>query len=67
MFDKILMPVDGSEASDRAVHVAADLASRYGAEVIVLHVCGHEYVYGIDVRLRGSRTPTRSSTVTCGA
>jgi nucleotide-binding universal stress UspA family protein len=49
MFDKILVPVDGSEASDRAVHVAADLASRYGAEVIVLHVCGHEYVYGIDV------------------
>jgi nucleotide-binding universal stress UspA family protein len=49
MFDKILVPVDGSEASDRAVHVAADLASRYGAEVIVLQVCGHEYVYGIDV------------------
>ena len=48
MFDKILVPVDGSGASSRAVHVAADLASRYGAEVIVLHVHEHEYLYGVD-------------------
>jgi nucleotide-binding universal stress UspA family protein len=48
MFDKILVPVDGSRASSRAVHVAADLASRYGAEVIVLHVHEHEYLYGVD-------------------
>ena len=49
MFDKIMVPVDGSEASGRAVQFASDLASRYGAEVIVLHVCEHEYVYGVDV------------------
>ena len=48
MFDKILVPVDGSGASSRAAHVAADLASRYGAEVIVLHVHEHEYLYGVD-------------------
>ncbi len=48
MFDKIMVPVDGSGASSRAVHVAADLASRYGAEVIVLHVHEHEYLYGVD-------------------
>ena len=49
MFDKIMVPVDGSEASGRAVKFASDLASRYGAEVIVLHVCEHEYIYGVDV------------------
>jgi nucleotide-binding universal stress UspA family protein len=49
VFDKILVPVDGSEASDRAAHIAADLASRYGAEIIVLHVCEREYVYGVDI------------------
>ena len=48
MFDKILVPVDGSRASSRAVHVAADLASRFGAEVIVLHVHEHGYLYGVD-------------------
>lgn len=48
MFAKILVPVDGSGASSRAVHVAADLASRHGAEVIVLHVHEHEYLYGVD-------------------
>jgi nucleotide-binding universal stress UspA family protein len=49
MFDKILLPIDGSEASDRAAHIAADLASRCGAEIIVLHVCEREYVYGVDI------------------
>lgn len=49
MFDKILLPVDGSKASDRAVHVASDLASRYGAEIIVLHVREFDYLYGVDV------------------
>lgn len=48
MFDKIMVPVDGSEASDRAVQFASDLASRYGAEIIVLHVSEHEYLYGVD-------------------
>ena len=59
MFAKIVVPVDGSGASSRAVHVAADLAPRYGAEVIVLQVHGHEYFYGVDAALRSS---TRLST-----
>ena len=45
MFDKILLPVDESEPSERAAHVASDLASRYGAEVLVLHVLEEDYLY----------------------
>ena len=48
MFDKILLPVDGSNASERAVHVASDLASRYGAEIIVLNVREYDHLYGVD-------------------
>jgi nucleotide-binding universal stress UspA family protein len=36
MFDRVLLAVDGSE--DTALPVAADVAWRYGAEVLVLHV-----------------------------
>ena len=49
MFDKILLTVDESEPSERAAYVAADLASRYGAEVLVLHVLGEDYLYGVAV------------------
>lgn len=38
MFTRILLPVDGSEHARKAAVVAGDLASRYGAEVVVLHV-----------------------------
>ena len=38
MFDKIMLAVDGSEPSERAVPVAADLAHKYGSEVVVVHV-----------------------------
>jgi nucleotide-binding universal stress UspA family protein len=36
MFDRVLLAVNGSERT--AVPVAADVAWRYGAEVLVLHV-----------------------------
>lgn len=49
MFDKILLPVDESEPSERAAHVAADVASRYGAEVLALHVLEQDYLYGVPV------------------
>jgi hypothetical protein len=55
--DKILVPVDGSEASDRAVHFAADLASGYAAEVIVTQVCEQECLYGVGVSFEGSTEP----------
>lgn len=38
MFESILLAVDGSETSDKAIPIAADVAKRYGAEVVVLHV-----------------------------
>lgn len=49
MFEKILLAVDGSEPSRRAVPVAGDLARRYGGEVLVLHVREHEVTWGADV------------------
>ena len=38
MISKILVPVDGSVQSVKAVELASDLASKYDAEVILLHV-----------------------------
>lgn len=38
MFERIVVAVDGSEPARRALPVAADIASRYGSEVVVLHV-----------------------------
>jgi nucleotide-binding universal stress UspA family protein len=49
MFERILLAVDGSEHSDRAVPVAGDLSRRYGGEVIVLHVREHEVTWGADI------------------
>ncbi|MBZ0218340.1 MAG: universal stress protein [Fimbriimonadaceae bacterium] len=38
MIKKILVPVDGSPPSVRAVELASDLASKYNAEIVLLHV-----------------------------
>lgn len=38
MYDRILLPTDGSEASDRAVEQAVGLARETGAELHVLYV-----------------------------
>jgi nucleotide-binding universal stress UspA family protein len=38
MFETILLAVDGSEPSNRAVGAARDLAEKLGTEVIVVHV-----------------------------
>jgi len=38
MFKKILVPVDGSSHSIKAAELASDLAAKYGAEIILLHV-----------------------------
>jgi nucleotide-binding universal stress UspA family protein len=38
MFERILLAVNGSPSSWRAVDVAADIGQKYGAEVVVLHV-----------------------------
>ncbi len=40
MIHRILLAVDGSEAAERAVPVAGELAGKSGSEVLVLHVRG---------------------------
>lgn len=49
MFERILLAVDGSEHSRRAVAVAGDLARRYDGEVVVFHAREHELAWGADV------------------
>lgn len=41
MFEKILLPVDGSEPALRALRVGADVAGRYGSELAVMCVYRH--------------------------
>jgi nucleotide-binding universal stress UspA family protein len=38
MYERILVPTDGSDVSERAVEYAVDLAATYGAEVHALYV-----------------------------
>ena len=38
MYDRILLPTDGSETTDRALAHALDLTSRYDAELHILYV-----------------------------
>ena len=38
MIKKILVPVDGSAHSVKAAELASDLAVKYGAEIVLLHV-----------------------------
>jgi nucleotide-binding universal stress UspA family protein len=38
MYDTILVPVDASELSQRAVHAALGLADRFGSRVTLLHI-----------------------------
>lgn len=35
---RIMVALDGSEHSDKALELAADIASKYGAELVLLHV-----------------------------
>ena len=41
MIKKILCPTDGSEHADKAVDLASDLAAKYGAELVLMHVLMH--------------------------
>jgi nucleotide-binding universal stress UspA family protein len=49
VFQRILLAVDGSEHSARAIPVAADLAFRYSGEVLVFHAREHELALGVDI------------------
>ena len=49
MFERILLAVDGSQHSAKAVPVAADLAFRYGGELLVFHARERDVALGEDV------------------
>lgn len=38
MFKKIILGLDGSESSARAIPFATDLAKRYGGEIVIVHI-----------------------------
>jgi nucleotide-binding universal stress UspA family protein len=38
MFNKILCPTDGSDHANKALDIAIDMAKKYDAELVVLHV-----------------------------
>ena len=38
MFKTILVPIDGSDHARKATELAGDIAEKYGAEVVLLHV-----------------------------
>lgn len=59
MFQRILLAVDGSEHSLRAVPVAGDLARRYEGEVIVLHVREHQVTWGADIDIETDPEATK--------
>ena len=46
MFEKVLLAVDGSEHSRKAVPVAIDIARKSNGEVLIYHVRQHERVRG---------------------
>lgn len=48
MIKKIILPTDGSDHANKAVDLAADLAAKYDAEIIVLHVLlRHQSVFDL--------------------
>jgi nucleotide-binding universal stress UspA family protein len=51
MFERILVAIDGSEPSRRAIEVAADLARQTRSEVVVVHVKERDITWagGVDL------------------
>ena len=41
MFRTIILAIDGSDSSSRAVDVAGELAQKYGSKIIAVHVVEH--------------------------
>mgnify|MGYP003669064085 CR=1 FL=1 len=48
MIKKILVPIDGSEHATKAIDLAADLAGKYKAEIVLFHVLlDHTSIYDL--------------------
>jgi len=43
MFERILLPLDGSRLAEAAVPYGAELAARLGSELILFHACAREH------------------------
>ncbi len=43
MFEKILLPLDGSKLAETAISYVRNLVGQMGAEVYLLHVCPAEH------------------------
>ena len=44
MIQKILVPIDGSEHSKKAIEFAAGVSQQYGSELYLIHVVAHKYI-----------------------
>ena len=49
MFEKIMVPKDGSEYAARAEDIAIELAGRLGAVVVAVHVIDEKLIYPFEV------------------
>ncbi|MEQ9122440.1 MAG: universal stress protein, partial [Alphaproteobacteria bacterium] len=48
MIKKILVPIDGSDHANKAIDLAADLAGKYKAEIVLFHVLlDHTSIYDL--------------------
>jgi nucleotide-binding universal stress UspA family protein len=61
MFERIVLAVDGSEPAQRAVPVAADIASKYGSEVIAVHVVEQQLGRGGPIAFDTTEEATRDA------
>ena len=58
MIETILVPTDGSGHAEKAVALAADMAGRYGARLVIVHVLlRHTPASDLEVLLEGSAAP----------
>jgi nucleotide-binding universal stress UspA family protein len=63
MFEHIVLAVDGSTQSEKAIPVAAELAERSQGDVTVLHVREHVISWNVDVDLE---SPSEASELVDG-